>query len=329
MTPSTTDTTIPAPAERSSEDAASGPEREKRRRKRGGRRRHGSGAADGAATTAENAPRAETSAAHAAPTGTQDSPAAAYNAARPAPAASSAAPERGERTADRGESRGRRDDRPRRDDRGGKGRGERDRGHGRDRGGQGVDESYQERKHVEQPSGPAPEVEIPAFAALGLEGKLLAGVAAMGYVDPTPIQEHAIPRVLAGRDVVGCAQTGTGKTAAFVLPILQNMSAPMVVDGKKAHPTALVVTPTRELCGQIEEVGETLATYSGRRVVAVFGGVPYDPQAKRVRKGVDLLVATPAASSTCCARATSCSTRSTRWSWTRPTACSTWASGPT
>ena len=293
MTPSTTDTTIPAPAERSSEDAAPAQSGEKRRRKRGGRRRHGSGAADGAATTAENAPRAETSAAHAAPTGTQDSPAAAYNAARPAPAAPSAAPERGERTADRGESRGRRDDRPRRDDRGGKGRGERDRGHGRDRGGQGVDESYQERKHVEQPSGPAPEVEIPAFAALGLEGKLLAGVAAMGYVDPTPIQEHAIPRVLAGRDVVGCAQTGTGKTAAFVLPILQNMSAPMVVDGKKAHPTALVVTPTRELCGQIEEVGETLATYSGRRVVAVFGGVPYDPQAKRVRKGVDLLVATP------------------------------------
>ncbi len=115
----------------------------------------------------------------------------------------------------------------------------------------------------------------------------------MGYSEPTPIQEHAIPRVLAGRDVVGCAQTGTGKTAAFVLPILQNMSAPMIVDGKKAHPTALVVTPTRELCGQIEEVGETLATYSGRRVVAVFGGVPYDPQAKRIRKGVDLLVATP------------------------------------
>ena len=115
----------------------------------------------------------------------------------------------------------------------------------------------------------------------------------MGYSEPTPIQEHAIPRVLAGRDVVGCAQTGTGKTAAFVLPILQRMSKPMVVDGKKAHPTALVVTPTRELCGQIEEVGETLATYSGRRVVAVFGGVPYDPQAKRARKGVDLLVATP------------------------------------
>ena len=170
----------------------------------------------------------------------------------------------------------------------------RDRGRGRDRrGGQGVDESYRERSHAERPAGPAPEVDIPAFAALGLTGDLLAGVGAMGYVEPTPIQEQAIPRVLSGRDVVGCAQTGTGKTAAFVLPILQRMSAPMAADGKTAHPSALVVTPTRELCGQIEEVGETLATYTGRRVVAVFGGVPYDPQARRVRKGVDLLVATP------------------------------------
>ena len=296
MTPSTTDTTIPAPAERSSEGAASAESAEKRRRRRGGRRRHGSGGADGAAQSgAPQASQEQTAPA-------QDSPASGYTSA-PAPAAPAqaartaaapaATPERKEHSGERGESRGRRDDRPRRDDRGGKGRGERDRGHGRDRGGQGVDESYQERKHVEQPAGPAPEVEIPAFAALGLEGKLLAGVAAMGYEEPTPIQEHAIPRVLAGRDVVGCAQTGTGKTAAFVLPILQNMSQPMIVDGKKAHPTALVVTPTRELCGQIEEVGETLATYSGRRVVAVFGGVPYDPQAKRIRKGVDLLVATP------------------------------------
>ncbi len=90
------------------------------------------------------------------------------------------------------------------------------------------------------------------FAALGLEGELLAGVAAMGYEEPTPIQEQAIPRVLAGRDVVGCAQTGTGKTAAFVLPILQRMSAPMIVDGKKSasdrprrHPDARTVRPDR------------------------------------------------------------------------------------
>jgi ATP-dependent RNA helicase RhlE len=92
---------------------------------------------------------------------------------------------------------------------------------------------------------------------------------------------------------VGSAQTGTGKTAAFVLPILQRMTGPTVADGRTAHPSALVVTPTRELCGQIEEVGETLSTYSGRTVVAVFGGVPYDPQAKKIGKGVDLLVATP------------------------------------
>ena len=266
MTPSTTDQTTPPAATAAAAYAAPSEGGQKPRRKRGGRRRGGSG--DGAAPQA----------------GAQTQEAAAQDA--PAKAA--------ERPADKS----RRDDRAKRDDhgkRGGNGRGERDRGHGRDRerGGQGVDESYKERKHVEQPAGPAPEVEIPLFAALGLEGRLLAGVAAMGYSEPTPIQEHAIPRVLAGRDVVGCAQTGTGKTAAFVLPILQNMKEPMIVDGKKAHPTALVVTPTRELCGQIEEVGETLATYSGRRVVAVFGGVPYDPQAKRIRKGVDLLVATP------------------------------------
>ena len=171
---------------------------------------------------------------------------------------------------------------------------ERARGPRRDgRGGQGVDESYKERAHAARPVGPTPEVDLPRFAELGLTGDLLAGVAAMGYDTPTPIQEQAIPRVLAGHDVVGSAQTGTGKTAAFVLPILQRMTGPTVADGRTAHPSALVVTPTRELCGQIEEVGETLSTYSGRTVVAVFGGVPYDPQARKIGKGVDLLVATP------------------------------------
>jgi ATP-dependent RNA helicase RhlE len=172
---------------------------------------------------------------------------------------------------------------------------DRSRGPRRDHDGRGpgVDESYKERKHADRPAGPAPIVDLPAFAELGLTGDLLAGVAAMGYETPTPIQEAAIPRVLAGHDVVGSAQTGTGKTAAFVLPILQRMTGPTVADGRTAHPSALVVTPTRELCGQIEEVGETLSTYSGRTVVAVFGGVPYDPQARKIGKGVDLLVATP------------------------------------
>ena len=159
--------------------------------------------------------------------------------------------------------------------------------------GTAVSESRTEPVRAPRPSGPAPVVDLPAFAALGLDERLLGGVAAMGYETPTPIQEQAIPRVLAGRDLVGCAQTGTGKTAAFVLPIVQRMNEPMIADGRRAHPSALVVTPTRELCCQIEEVGETLSTYSGRSVAAVFGGVPYDPQATRVRRGVDLLIATP------------------------------------
>ncbi len=180
----------------------------------------------------------------------------------------------GSRRGDRGRSRG-----PRRD---------------RDaRKGSGVDTGYVPRKSVKRPDGPTPEVSLPKFAELGLSADLLAGVSAMGYEAPTPIQEQAIPRALAGRDIVGCAQTGTGKTAAFVLPILQRMTQSTVADGRTARPTALVVTPTRELCGQIEEVGETLGTYTSRSVAAVFGGVPYDPQAKRVRRGTDLLVATP------------------------------------
>jgi ATP-dependent RNA helicase RhlE len=135
------------------------------------------------------------------------------------------------------------------------------------------------------------------FAKLGLKDDLLSGVVYMGYEQPTPIQEAAIPHVLARRDVVGCAQTGTGKTAAFVLPILQLLGeeagGAARGAGKPARPIALVVTPTRELAAQIEEVGVTLAKQTGDKVTAVFGGVPYGPQVERVRKGVDLLVATP------------------------------------
>jgi len=267
VTPRASDTTIPAPAQAAPEGAADGDGGQKRRHRRGGKRRRGSGG--------QGAP--------------QDGVRQEQKARAPETVAEAeSAGDRRDGDGRRGEGRGRRDEREKRGERG-RGRGGRDRG----RGGQGVDQSYREREHIEQPAGPAPEVSVPAFEALGLEGALLAGVAAVGYDEPTPIQEQAIPRVLAGRDVVGCAQTGTGKTAAFVLPILQRMQEPLVADGKTAHPTALVVTPTRELCGQIEEVGETLATYTGRRVVAVFGGVPYDPQARRARKGVDLLVATP------------------------------------
>jgi len=124
------------------------------------------------------------------------------------------------------------------------------------------------------------------FSKLGLDKNLLDAVALMGYHAPTAIQEQAIPQVLAGRDVVGCAQTGTGKTAAFVLPILQRITPG---GGIKA----LVVTPTRELAAQIDEVARAASVHTRHRVLAVFGGIPYEPSAKKVKRGVDFLVATP------------------------------------
>ncbi len=152
---------------------------------------------------------------------------------------------------------------------------------------------------VDDAMAEASAVERDPFAALGLGERVLAGVTAAGYEQPTPIQEHAVPPVLKGRDVVGCAQTGTGKTAAFMLPIIellerQNGNARRH-SGEKgpATPTALVVTPTRELAAQIEEVGIALSKATKHRVVAVYGGVPYGPQAKRARAGVDVLAATP------------------------------------
>lgn len=126
-----------------------------------------------------------------------------------------------------------------------------------------------------------------SFDNLGLSPRLLEAVAAMGYTSPTPIQRDAIPLVLEGRDVVGCAQTGTGKTAAFVLPLMQRLEA------KPGGPRALVVTPTRELAVQIEEVATQVAKHTKHRVAVAYGGVGYEPQTKALKRGVDLLVATP------------------------------------
>jgi ATP-dependent RNA helicase RhlE len=109
----------------------------------------------------------------------------------------------------------------------------------------------------------------------------------MGYATPTPIQLEAIPAALSGRDVVGCAQTGTGKTAAFVLPTLQRIQA------RPGKVKALVITPTRELALQIEQVAEAVAKKTRHRVAVVYGGVGYEPQKKALRRGVDLLVACP------------------------------------
>ncbi|NTW28973.1 MAG: DEAD/DEAH box helicase [Coriobacteriia bacterium] len=126
-----------------------------------------------------------------------------------------------------------------------------------------------------------------SFDNLGLEPRLMKAVASMGYTSATPIQLGAIPAVLEGRDVIGCAQTGTGKTAAFVLPTLQRVRA------RGRRPAALIVTPTRELAVQIEGVARQASRATGHVVAAIYGGVGYGPQAKALRKGVDVLVATP------------------------------------
>lgn len=129
------------------------------------------------------------------------------------------------------------------------------------------------------------------FTSLGLSAPILKAVAEQGYEKATPIQAEAIPAILAGRDVMGAAQTGTGKTAGFTLPILENLAK-----GTRAranHARALVLTPTRELAAQ---VGESVATYGKHmelRSTVVFGGVKINPQMMKLRAGVDILVATP------------------------------------
>ncbi len=127
-----------------------------------------------------------------------------------------------------------------------------------------------------------------SFTDLGLKPELSRAVAEKGYHTATPIQREAIPAVLAGRDVLAAAQTGTGKTAAFVLPILQNLSAP------EGHaPRALVLTPTRELAAQVAASAEDYGRFVKLRTVVIFGGVSERPQIESLRRGCDLLVATP------------------------------------
>ena len=127
-----------------------------------------------------------------------------------------------------------------------------------------------------------------SFAELGLNEQILAGVDALGFSTPTPVQAGAIPEVLAGRDVVASAQTGTGKTAAFALPTLQRIA------GKSGHgPHALVVTPTRELAAQIDDVVKVVCQKTGQRAVIVMGGAKFDKQIAALEKGSNLLVATP------------------------------------
>ena len=143
-------------------------------------------------------------------------------------------------------------------------------------------------------ASPTPATEAPAttFADLGLTAHLLEALAAEGYSVPTPIQIRAVPPLLAGRDLIGCAQTGTGKTAAFALPLIQRMRA----DNQRAAARrcrALVLAPTRELAGQIHQGFLAYGRFAGITAAVIYGGVSQRPQAAAMQRGVDVLIATP------------------------------------
>ena len=129
-------------------------------------------------------------------------------------------------------------------------------------------------------------------STLGLPAQIFRAVQEAGYTEPTPIQAAAIPLILAGSDVIGIAQTGTGKTAAFVLPILTKLAGRLDAANRR-RPRALIVAPTRELAAQIEENVRIYGKYLPLRAAVVFGGVGERPQIEALRSGVDLLVATP------------------------------------
>src|SRR6478609_2512200 len=129
-----------------------------------------------------------------------------------------------------------------------------------------------------------------SFSHLGLSDKVLAAVAATGYTTPTPIQEQAIPHVLARRDVLGIAQTGTGKTAAFVLPMLTMLEKGRA---RARMPRTLILEPTRELAAQVQENFERYGVGQKLNVALIIGGVSFDDQDAKLTRGVDVLIATP------------------------------------
>jgi ATP-dependent RNA helicase RhlE len=125
------------------------------------------------------------------------------------------------------------------------------------------------------------------FTKLGLSEAMLQGVKAMGYIEPTPIQLRAIPMILQGRDVIGSAQTGTGKTAAFALPILSQLGQ------HSPHPRMLVLEPTRELAAQVETAIHDFARFTNLQTAVMFGGVGYGRQFDALKSGIDVIIATP------------------------------------
>ncbi|MDH6306347.1 ATP-dependent RNA helicase RhlE [Parabacteroides sp. PF5-5] len=131
------------------------------------------------------------------------------------------------------------------------------------------------------------------FKELEIIEPVLKALEEKEYVKPTPIQEQAIPPVLSNRDLLGLAQTGTGKTAAFAIPIIQQLYQKRVGDVKKKEIKALILTPTRELAIQINECFHDYAKYTNLRHTVIFGGVNQNPQVEKLKRGVDILIATP------------------------------------
>jgi len=127
-----------------------------------------------------------------------------------------------------------------------------------------------------------------SFQQFGLHPDLLKALHNLRYVEPTPIQQQAIPQAMTGRDLIGCAQTGTGKTAAFALPILHKLH-----QARRAQIRALILAPTRELASQVNEVFEGLAAHTKVYTAAIYGGVGMPPQERALRLGTDVIVATP------------------------------------
>jgi ATP-dependent RNA helicase RhlE len=127
-----------------------------------------------------------------------------------------------------------------------------------------------------------------SFETFNLDARLMAGIKSAGFVDPTPIQEQAMPQILQGRDVMGLAQTGTGKTAAFMLPILQRLTR-----GPLRQTRALIIAPTRELAEQIRQATLDLSRKTKIRTTAIYGGVSKGPQIKALKSGAEIVVACP------------------------------------
>ena len=131
------------------------------------------------------------------------------------------------------------------------------------------------------------------FQQLNISRSTLRALEEKNYVSPTPIQQQAIPEAMSGRDIIGIAQTGTGKTAAFAIPIIERLRKRRTERGAKPRIRALILTPTRELAIQIDEEFAQYCKYSDLRRAVIFGGVNQKPQTERLGRGVDILIATP------------------------------------